>query len=113
MRIILKVLITAGALLIAERLITGITIDSFYTALIVALILGVINLTIRPVLLLLTLPINFLTLGFFTFIINGLLFWFVATFVAGFTISSFWIAVLGAFVVSVFKWFGDKIVSDD
>jgi len=111
-KLVFKILITAGALLIVERFISGITIDSFYTALIVALLLGVINLTIRPVLLLLTFPINFATLGLFTFIINGLLFWFVATFVEGFVVSSLWVAVIGAFIVSIFKWLGDKIVSD-
>jgi putative membrane protein len=113
MKIIFKILITAGALLIAEYLVPGISIDSFYTALIVALLLGVINLTIRPVLLLLTFPINFITLGLFTFVINGLLFWFVATFVEGFTVSGFFISILGAFVVSIFKWVGDKIVDND
>lgn len=112
MKIIFKILITAGALLVVEKLISGISIDNFYTALIIALILGVINLTIRPVLLLLTFPINFLTLGLFTFVINGLLFWFVATFVDGFIVSGFLIAILGAFVISLFKWFGDKIVDN-
>jgi putative membrane protein len=63
MKIILKILITAIALLIAEYLVPGITIESYYIALVVALLLGIINLTIRPVLLILTLPITFITLG--------------------------------------------------
>jgi putative membrane protein len=112
MRILFKILITAGALLLVEYLVPGVTVDSFYTALIVALLLGVINLTIRPILLLLTFPINLLTLGLFTFVINGLLFWFVATIAPGFVVSGFLIAVLGAFIVSLFKWFGDKLLND-
>jgi putative membrane protein len=112
MKTILKILITALALIIAEYLVPGISIDGYYTALIVALLLGIINLTIRPILIILTLPISLLTLGFFTFIINGFLFWFIATFVEGFSVSGFWVAVLGAFIVSVFKWFGDKVISE-
>lgn len=113
MKLILKILITAGALLLIQGFIPGIVVDGFYTALIVAFLLGIINLTIRPILLLLTFPINFMTLGLFTFVINGFLFWFIATFVEGFKVSSFWVAILGAFIISLIKWLGDKIISDD
>jgi putative membrane protein len=110
MRILLKILITAGALLLVAYLIPGIEVESFLIALLVAFLLAVINLTIRPIILLLTLPISLLTLGLFTLVINGFLFWLTATFVEGFSVSGFWVAVFGAFVVSVFKWFGDKVV---
>jgi putative membrane protein len=113
MKIIFKILITALALFLAEKLIPGINVDSFYTALIVALLLGVINITLKPILLLLTFPINFLTLGLFTFVINGLLLWFVASFVDGFVILGFTDAFLGALVISVIKWLGDKLISED
>ncbi|HJN62944.1 MAG TPA: phage holin family protein [Candidatus Paceibacterota bacterium] len=112
MKLILKIIITALALLIVEYIVPGIVIDSLYTALIVALLLGVVNLTIRPILLLLTFPINLITLGLFTFVINGVLLWFIASFVDGFEVVGFWVAVLGAFIVSVFKWLGDKFIED-
>ncbi|PIT88920.1 MAG: hypothetical protein COU27_03085 [Candidatus Levybacteria bacterium CG10_big_fil_rev_8_21_14_0_10_36_7] len=112
MKILGKILITALSLLAVSELLSGVTVESFYIAIIVALILGVINLVVKPVILLFTLPINILTLGLFTFIINGLLFWFVATFVDGFSVDGFWTAVIGALIVSFFKWLVDHI-SDD
>jgi len=113
MKIILKILITVAALFIAEALITGIEVESFYIALIVALLLGVINLTIRPILVVLTFPISLLTMGLFSFFINGILLWFIASFVDGFSVSSLWVAVLGALVISVFKSFGEKLITND
>ena len=83
-------LINAAALLALPYIFDSIRVDSFYTALIVALILGIINTVIRPILLLLTLPITLVTLGLFIFMLNGLLLWFVASFVKGFTIAGFW-----------------------
>lgn len=113
MKIILKILITVAALFVAEALIAGIEVESFYIALIVALILGVVNLTIRPILTVLTFPISLLTLGLFSFVINGFLLWFIASFVDGFSVSGFWVAVLGAFVISIFKSLGEKLITDD
>lgn len=110
MSIILKWLISAIALLVAAYLIPGITVTSFYIALIVALLLGLINAIIKPVLIVLTLPINILTLGLFTFVINGLLFWFLASFIQGFAVDGFWTAVIGAIVVSIVSWFGNQLV---
>jgi len=78
--------------------------DSFATALIAALVLGLINTFIRPVLVLLTLPATVLTLGLFIFVINGLLFWFVGSFVQGFHVAGFWSAILGAIVYSIISW---------
>lgn len=101
MMLILRWLINAGTLLLLPYILSSIRIESFYTALLVALVLGLINALIRPILLLITLPINLLTLGLFTFVINGLLFWFVASFVKGFSVAGFWAAVLGALLYSV------------
>lgn len=113
MRILAKVVITALALLLVAYLLPGVTVTSFYTALIVAVILGLLNLVVRPVLVILTLPINILTLGLFLWVINGFLFWFVATFVDGFSVLNFWWAILGAFVVSAFSWLGEKLLIHD
>jgi putative membrane protein len=104
MRLLLVWIINALSLLALPYLFATIQVDSFYTALIAALILGLINAVIRPILVLLTLPLSVLTLGLFIFIINGLLFWFVASFVQGFYVAGFWPAVFGAIVYSLISW---------
>jgi len=104
MKLLLVWLINAAALFALPYIFDSIKVESFYTALIVALILGLINTLIRPILLVLTLPITILTLGLFIFVLNGLLLWFVASFVQGFTIAGFWPAVFGAIVYSLISW---------
>src|SRR3954467_574652 len=104
MRLIASWIINALALLALPYLFDSIRVDGFYTALITALVLGLINALIRPLLILLTLPINILTLGLFTFVINGLLFSFVASFVNGFTVAGFWPAVFGALCYGLISW---------
>ncbi len=104
MRLLLVWLINAAALFALPSIFDSIKVETFYTALIVALILSIINTIIRPILLLLTLPITVLTLGLFIFVLNGLLFWFVASFVKGFAIAGFWPAVFGAIVYSFISW---------
>jgi putative membrane protein len=79
-------------------------VAGFVTALIAALVLGLINAVIRPVLVLLTLPATLLTLGLFIFVINGLLFWFVGSFIDGFVVQGFWWGVIGAIVYSIISW---------
>ena len=104
MNLLLRWVINALALLVLPYIFDSIRVESFYTALISALVLGLVNALIRPILIVLTLPINILTLGLFTFVINGLLFWFVASFVKGFYVAGFWPAVGGAIVYSVISW---------
>ena len=104
MRLLLIWLIHAVALIALPYVFTSITVDSFATALIVALVLGLINTLIRPLLILLTLPVTILTLGLFIFVINGLLFWAVGSLVPGFHVGGFWPAVFGAIVFSVISW---------
>ena len=104
MRLLLVWLINAIALLALPYLLPSITVDSFPTALIAALILGLVNTFIRPLLILLTLPATLLTLGLFIFVINGLLFWFVGSFVQGFQVAGFWSAFFGAIVYSIISW---------
>ena len=104
MRLLITWLVNALALLALPYIFPSIRVDSFLTALIAALVLGLINTLIRPVLVLLTLPVTLLTLGLFIFVINGLLFWFVGSFVDGFTVDGFWTAVFGAIVYSLISW---------
>jgi len=84
MNLILKWVVSALSLMLVASLLPGFVIEGFYTALILAFILGILNVIIRPVLVVLTLPINFLTLGLFTLVINGGIIWFANTFVKGF-----------------------------
>jgi putative membrane protein len=104
MKLLIVWIINAVALLALPYVFASIRIDSFYAALIAALVLGLINAVIRPILVLLTLPLTLITLGLFIFVINGLLFWFVASFVKGFHVAGFWPAVFGAVVYSLISW---------
>jgi putative membrane protein len=104
MRLLLVWMLNAAALFALPYIFSSIRVDSFTTALVVALILGLLNAIVRPILFLLTLPITLLTLGLFIFVLNGLLLWFVASFVPGFTIAGFWPAVFGAIVYSLISW---------
>jgi putative membrane protein len=103
-RLLLVWLINTVALLALPYLMSSIQVDSFAAALIAALVLGLINTFIRPLLILLTLPATLLTLGLFIFVINGLLFWAVGSWVQGFHVAGFWSAVGGAILYSIISW---------
>jgi putative membrane protein len=92
------------ALMAVAYLVPGVSVASFTSALVAALVLGLVNAVIRPILILLTLPATIITLGLFIFVINGLLFWFVGSFIQGFVVAGFWWGVLGAIVYSIFSW---------
>jgi putative membrane protein len=92
------------ALVTASSLIDGIKIRSIGMGILAAGILGVVNAVIRPIVLLLTFPINLLTLGLFTLVINAFMLKIVSNLVPGFTIESFWAAFWGAFVISIVSW---------
>ncbi len=109
-KLINKTLIGALALLLAATIVPGVEIDSLYIAIIAAVVLGILNAVVRPILILLTLPVTLLTLGLFTFVINAALFWFVSTFVEGFSVSGFLAAFLGSLLVSVVTTIGSKII---
>ncbi|PIP74007.1 MAG: hypothetical protein COW88_00320 [Candidatus Lloydbacteria bacterium CG22_combo_CG10-13_8_21_14_all_47_15] len=96
--------------LLADYIIPGVVVESFYIGLVVAVILGALNLMVRPVLIFLTLPITLLSLGLFTFVINAFLFWFVASFVEGFSVAGFGAAFFGALVVSLTSFLGRKFL---
>ena len=92
------------AILVIARLVPGIHITSLSAAIIVAFLWGLINITLRPILILLTLPINLLTLGLFSFILNALLFWLVALVAPGFTVSGFIPALQGSVLLTLVGW---------
>ncbi|MFC0167849.1 phage holin family protein [Pseudoduganella danionis] len=104
MRLVLTWLINAIALLAIPYLMHSVEVTSLGAALVAALVLGLVNTLIRPVLLLLTLPVTLVSLGLFIFIINGFMFWLVAQWVDGFHVDSFLSAIGGALLYSVISW---------
>lgn len=107
MKLILRWLVNAVTLLAATQIIAGFHVSSFYAALIAALVLGLLNAIIRPILLILTLPVTIVTLGLFTFVINGALVWFMATFVKGVSVEGF----LPALAVGILTWAVSTLMS--
>jgi putative membrane protein len=103
MKLLLIWFLNALALLTVAYVLPGITVDGFTAALVAALILGLINTLLRPLLILLTLPVTVVTLGLFILVINGLLFWFAGSVLKGFEVSGFWVGVLGALLYSIFS----------
>jgi putative membrane protein len=104
MRLLVVWLINTAALLALPYLMSSISVDSFASALIAALVLGLINTFIRPLLILLTLPVTLVTLGLFILVINGLLFWAVGSWIEGFHVAGFWSGVGGAILYSIISW---------
>ena len=104
MKLLLIWILNALALLAGGNFVPGLHLASFVDAMIAAFFLGLVNTLIRPLLLLLTLPVTLLTLGLFIFVINGLLFWFVGSVPKGFIVDGFWSGVLGAVLYSIFSW---------
>ncbi len=98
-------IVTALALLVCTKILPGVHVDSLQTLAVAALVLGFINAIVRPILLILTLPITILTLGLFYFVINGIAFGLAAAIVPGFGVDSIGWAILGALVVSLISWF--------
>lgn len=99
MKLILRWIINALALLAITKLVAGVHVDTFYSALIAALVIGFLNALIRPILIVLTLPVTIVTLGLFTFVINALLILFTQTVVKGFTVDGFLPALMAALIL--------------
>jgi len=104
MRLLLTWIINAAALFAVPYLTQSVRVDSFATALVAALILGLVNTLIRPLLIILTFPVTIVTLGLFIFVINGLMFWLVANFIKGFSVAGFSSAIIGALLYSIISW---------
>jgi putative membrane protein len=108
----LRVIVNILAIVLAASVVPGIRLDGPLAAVAAGLLLGIVNAVVRPVLLILTLPITLVTLGLFLLVLNGLCFWLVASVVRGFHVAGFWSAVLGALFVSVVSWVVTVLVSD-
>ncbi len=101
MRILLKWLLSAVALLAVAYLYSGVQVQSFGSALLAAAVIGLLNMVVRPVLVILTLPVTIVTLGLFLFVINALLFWAASGLLSGFHVSGFLAALLGSLIYSL------------
>jgi len=101
MKLIIRWLLLAAALLLVAHLYSGVQVASFGSAMIAALVLGLLNTLVRPLLVLLTLPVTLLTLGLFLFVINALMFWAAASVLDGFNVSGFGAALIGSLIYSL------------
>jgi putative membrane protein len=112
MGFVIRVLVNAGAILLAAHLVSGVQVSSLTTALVAGLVLGLINAVVRPVLVVLTLPFTLLTLGLFLLVLNAFCLWLASVFVSGFAVQGFWAAFVGALIVSVVSWVLTAFLSD-
>ena len=112
MGILLRWLILTAAILLASYLVNGIEVDGFWSAFFAAAILGILNALFRPILIILTLPLNILTLGLFTFVINAFLLKMVSGVISGFEVEGFWPAVFGAVVIGIVSWLLSSFVNE-
>ena len=101
MKLILKWLLSAAALLFVAYMYDGVQLKSFQAALIAAFVIGLLNTLVRPILIVLTLPVTIITVGLFLFVINALMFWAAASLLSGFNVTGFWAAMIGSVLYSV------------
>jgi putative membrane protein len=110
--LLIRWLCLTGAIIFAAYVVDGISATGFFSALFAAAALGILNLFFRPILLILTLPINILSLGLFTFVINALMLKMASAMIPGFTVTGFWAAVFGAIIISIAAWFLNMLLRD-
>ena len=113
MKLILRFLITAGLVMLIAHFMSGVHVADFKTSLIVALVLGLLYVFVKPILLLLTLPVTILTLGLFLLIINAVIILICTNIVGGFTVDSFWTAIVFSVVLSILQSISNSIVGDN
>lgn len=109
MNILIYLVVNAFAVLISSQFIAGVHVKDFFTAVVVGVVLGIINTILKPILVLLTLPITFLTLGLFILFLNGLLVILASFLVPGFTVDSIVSAILFSIVLSIVSWFLNRL----
>jgi putative membrane protein len=113
MKLLVVWILNALALLAVAYFVPNIHVADFLTALVAALVIGLVNMLIKPILVLLTLPITILTLGLFILVINGLLFYAVGNWLQGFEVKTLTAGIIGAFVYSVLSWLLAAIIIDN
>ena len=103
MNLLIKILITSGLVLLISNFMPGVRVDGFATALIVAVVLGLLNIFIKPILVILTLPVTILTLGLFLLVINAVIILLSSKMVDGFRVDTFWTALFFSVILSVLQ----------
>lgn len=103
MKLILKIVLTAVAVLVIAHFLPGVSVVNFTNALIVAVVLGILRVTVKPILVILTLPVTILTLGLFLLVINALIILLADNLIDGFHVTGFWIALLFSLILSIFQ----------
>jgi len=112
MKLIVRLAINVLALLVVEYLVPGFVLSGYQAAIVAAIVIGVVNTLIRPILQVIALPITIMTFGIFAFLINVILLWGVSKFVTGFEIANFTTAIVASLVLSLVSWFLHKLASD-
>jgi putative membrane protein len=112
MGFVIRVLVNALAIWLATEIVPGIETHSVTTLLVAAIVLGLVNAIVRPVLLILTLPLTLVTLGLFLFVLNALCLWLTSAIVPGFDVRGFWSAFWAALLISALSWVVNGFVSD-
>jgi len=112
MKLIMRLAINVFALFVVEYLVPGFVLKGFWTAVVAAVVIGIVNTFIKPILQFIALPISVLTLGIGAFLINVLLLWGTSRFVPGFYIAGFWTAVAASIVLSLVTWFLHRLSHD-
>ena len=110
--ILIRWLTTTAAIVATSYLLDGIQVSGFLSALLAAALLGILNAFFRPIALLLTLPINILSLGLFTFIINALMLKMASAVIPGFDVYGFWTAIFGSLLISLISWLLNSFISE-
>ncbi len=113
MRIILHWIVLSIAVWVTTQIVSGITVDPIWAALVVGACLTLFNMFLRPIINILTLPINVVTLGLFSLVVNGFLFYYLGTLIRGFSVTTFTAAFIGAILVSVLNWILTKLFHFD
>lgn len=112
MGFVIRLVVNAAALWVAAQLVSGFVITGVTPLILAALVLGLINAIVRPILLILTLPLTLVTLGLFLFVLNAFCIWLTSRLVPGFEVHTFLAAVLGALVISIVSWIVTAFLSD-
>ena len=110
--ILIRWLTTTAAIVATAYLLDGIQVSGFFSAVLAAAMLGILNAFFRPIALLLTLPINILSLGLFTFVINALMLKMASGVIPGFSVYGFWTAIFGSFLISVISWLLNAFIGE-
>lgn len=101
MNLLIRLLISTVAVIVAAYILPGVAVDSFLTAILVAIIMSILNMVVKPIMIILTIPITILTLGLFLFVINALIVLLASSLITGFTVDGFWYALLFSIVLSL------------